>query len=166
MNEIPLTVVGTVVRDVTFTTTKAGTELANFRIASNNRRWNRVSGTWEDGDTSFLNVTCWRTLAQNVEASIRKGDPVVVTGRLRVREWSNEERSGISVDLEATSVGHDLSKGRGSFQRTKRGAQDSEGAAATALQQAAARAGVDPDLIDPELLEQGGSAVELEEGAA
>lgn len=166
MNEIPLTVVGTVVRDVAFSTTKAGTDLASFRIASNNRRWNRVSGVWEDGDTTFLNVTCWRSLAQNVAESVHKGDPVVVTGKLRVREWSNEERSGISVDLEATSVGHDLARGRSTFARLKREPAEEASTVRAELEQAAARAGVDPAAIDPELLEVDGRATEREPGAA
>ena len=171
MNEIPLTVVGTVVRDIAFNTTKSGANLASFRIACNNRRWNRLTSAWEDGDTTFLNVTCWRTLAQNVLASVRKGDPVVVTGRLKVREWSTEERNGISVDLEASAIGHDLSRGRAAFERMKRPAEASEspaeGAVSSAsaeLRQSAAAAGVNPELLDRDLLDR--EAVPQEEPAS
>ena len=160
MNEIPLTVVGTVVRDISFNTTKSGANLASFRIACNNRRWNRLTNAWEDGDTTFLNVTCWRTLAQNVLASVRKGDPVVVTGRLKVREWSTEERNGISVDLEASAIGHDLSRGRAAFERIKRSVDTAEVAgpeaspASAVLREAAAAAGVNHELLDRDLLER------------
>lgn len=169
MNEIPLTVVGTVVRDISFSTTKSGANFASFRLACNNRRWNRVSNAWEDGDTTFLNVTCWRLLAQNVLASVRKGDPVVVTGRLRVREWSNEERNGISVDLEATAVGHDLARGRSSFERFRRAVDSGEGGPSAASEQlirVAEAAGVNPALLDQDLLDRPAMPSDAQPGEA
>lgn len=67
-----------------------------------------------------MSVVTWRSLADNVGASIRKGDPVVVSGRLRVREWQSNGRQGTDVEIDATAIGHDLTRGVATFQRVKR----------------------------------------------
>ena len=121
MNEIHCTVIGNVVTEVRSATTRAGHHVATFRVASTTRRFNREAGRWEDLDTSFLTVACWRALADHVVESVGKGDPVVVVGRLRVREYVDSQgRSALSVEVEATSVGHDLGRGRSSFERVRR----------------------------------------------
>jgi single-strand DNA-binding protein len=121
MNEIHCTVIGNVVTDVRLAVTKTGHSVASFRMASTTRRLNRDTGRWEDVDTSFLNVTAWRSMAEHVAASVHKGDPVTVVGRLRVREYLDTQgRSSISVDVEATSVGHDLGRGVSTFERVRR----------------------------------------------
>ncbi len=121
MNEIHCTVVGNAVSDVRSAVTKTGHHVASFRMAATTRRFNRESNRWEDLDTSFLSVSCWRALADHVVASIHKGDPVVVVGRLRVREYVDSQgRAAISVEVEASSVGHDLGRGTSAFERTRR----------------------------------------------
>jgi single-strand DNA-binding protein len=121
MNEIHCTVIGNVVTDVRVAVTKMGHRVASFRMASTTRRLNRETGVWEDLDTSFLNVTAWRSLAEHVAMSVHKGDPVTVVGRLRVREYVDAQgRSSISVDVEATSIGHDLGRGVSTFERVRR----------------------------------------------
>ena len=120
MNEIPVTLVGNVVTDVGATTTPGGAELAWFRLASTPRHYDRALGRWVDGDTSYVRVSCWRHLARNVVVSVRKGDPVVVTGRLRVREWAREDRKGVAVEVDASAIGHDLSRGVSRFDRPAR----------------------------------------------
>jgi single-strand DNA-binding protein len=115
MNDIPITITGIAVTDAREIPTKTGTSGASFRLASNSRRFNKATNTWVDGDTSYLNINCWRTLAANVLECVHRGDPVVVTGRMRVREWTAGEKSGTSVEVDATSVGHDLARGVTSF---------------------------------------------------
>ena len=56
--------------------------VASFRLACTPRRFNRRTETWSDGPTQWYTVTCWRSLADNVARSLRRGDPVVVQGRL------------------------------------------------------------------------------------
>jgi len=94
--------------------------VCNFRVASTARRFDREQSTWIDGDSVFLRVTCWRQLAENVYASVRKGDPVVVTGRLATKPYEVEGQRRSSYELEATSVGFDLGRGTGSFTRAVR----------------------------------------------
>ena len=66
-------------------------------------------------------VKAWRGLARNVGASLHKADPVVVTGRLQVEEWQGGDGPRTSLVIEATSIGHDLSRGRSLFARTVEG---------------------------------------------
>ena len=92
-------------------------KITSFRIASNQRRFDRGRDRWVDGETNWYTVTAFRQLASNVANSVVKGDRVVVTGRLRIRDWENGEKSGTNVDVEADAVGHDLAWGTTSFTR-------------------------------------------------
>jgi single-strand DNA-binding protein len=108
-------VVGTPPRNIT---TAEGLIITSFRLASSQRRFDRQEQKWVDGDTNWYTVSAFRQLAVNTMRSIEKGNHVVVTGRLRVREWRSGERAGINVDVEADSMGHDLSWGTSTFSRT------------------------------------------------
>jgi single-strand DNA-binding protein len=125
MNETMITIVGNVATDLRFVRSERGTPLASFRLASTERRYDRGRGEWTDGRTSFVTVVCWRSLAENAAASLRKGDPVVVVGRLRVEPWEREDgRTGTSVEVVAHAIGHDLSRGTSAFRRTRRESGD------------------------------------------
>jgi single-strand DNA-binding protein len=102
------------------TTTKTNTLVANFRVASTSRRFDKDNNRWVDGDTLRVRVTCWRRLAENVGASIAVGDPVVVVGRLYTRDWTDSDNNPrISYEMEAVAVGHDLARGRTRLYRNK-----------------------------------------------
>lgn len=90
----------------------------SFRLASNQRYFDRRSSQWVAGDTNWYTVTAFRALAVNAAASVHKGDRVLVTGRLKVRRWESGEKSGLAVDVEADSIGHDLLWGTARFERT------------------------------------------------
>jgi single-strand DNA-binding protein len=101
--------------------------VANFKVASTSRRFDRTNNRWIDGDSLRVRVTCWRRLAEGVVASVKVGDPVIVTGRLYTREWSTENgERRTSYELEAVSVGHDLARGIGSFKRGRHSVSTSE----------------------------------------
>ena len=85
MNETTVTVIGNVVDEPQRRKTEAGISVTNFRVASTARRYDRQDGRWIDGDSLYLKVSCWRQLADNVDRSVVKGDPIVVTGRLYTR---------------------------------------------------------------------------------
>jgi single-strand DNA-binding protein len=118
-----VTVVGNAASDVRVQMTQSGVPLARFRIAVSPRRFDRGSEQWVSGDASFYTVQCWRGLAENVTSSIDKGDPLVVTGRLRVREWEREGRWWTATEIDAASVGHDLARGVAEFRRVGRPAR-------------------------------------------
>jgi single-strand DNA-binding protein len=97
--------------------------VANFRVACTPRRFNRKSGSWEDAPTQWYAVSAWRALADNCADSLHRGDPVVVHGRLNAAEWTNSEGAEMrTFEVEATMVGHDLSRGTSQFTRAAKAA--------------------------------------------
>ena len=115
MNETLVTMLGNVASAVSYTQTTGGVPVANFRLVATERRYDRAKGEWVDGDTHWVTVVAWRWLAANLVSSLSKGDPVVVSGRLRIREWEEGERRRSAVEIDARSVGHDLSRGTSAF---------------------------------------------------
>jgi single stranded DNA-binding protein len=120
MNETTVTVVGNLVDDPRMRTTESGIEVTSFRVASTSRRFDRETARWVDAASLFLNVTCWRALGVNVVASLEKGDPVVVHGRLFTRQYERDGQLRSAYELDALSVGPDLARGTANFQRTTR----------------------------------------------
>lgn len=117
MNEIQVTVLGNVAGEVSYGETSGGVPMANFRLGCTERRYDRQRECWVDGDTHWLTVTAWRALAVNLIGSLAKGDPVLVSGRLRMREWVEGEARRSRVEIDARSVGHDLTRGTSAFRR-------------------------------------------------
>lgn len=112
-----LAVTGLVASEPRSIVTSEGLAISSFRLASPQRHFNRTENQWVDGETNWYTVTLFRTLAENASASLRKGERVVVKGRLRLRQWEKEERTGLSAEIEADAIGHDLRWGRSSFTR-------------------------------------------------
>lgn len=103
-----ITVTGVVGTDPKHTVTSGGLAITSFRLASTRRVFDRAKGTWEDGETNWFTVSAFRQLASNASLSIRKGERLIVRGRLRLRAWETGEKSGTAVEIEADSIGHDL----------------------------------------------------------
>lgn len=134
MNEAFVTFQGWVGGDVTHRETQQG-NVANFRVGSTPRIRKR-NGDWVDGPTSWFSVSCWRALADHVRDSVHKGEPVLVHGRLRTDVWTREDgQSSTTYVVEATYVGHDLSRGTATFVRSTRAGADVDDEAETALRQ-------------------------------
>lgn len=117
MNETVVTVVGNAATDVVCREGAEGRQVARFRLAVPSRHWDRAGAMWVDGPTSFYTVWARRSLATNVAESVRTGEPLVVRGRLRIREEEYRGERRTSADIEATAVGHDLSRGTSVFRR-------------------------------------------------
>jgi single-strand DNA-binding protein len=117
--ETVVTVIGNVVDHPRMRRTEKGTEVAGFRIGSTARWFDREINQWVDGAKLFVSVTCWRQLGVNVVDSVRRGDPVVVSGRLSTREYEKDGQKRSAFELEATTVGHDLSRGSAIFHRLR-----------------------------------------------
>lgn len=98
--------------------TSEGLPITSFRLASSQRRFDRAQNRWIDADTNWYTVTAFRQLALNISGSIEKGERVIVTGRLRMREWTAGERAGTNIEIDADSIGHDLSWGTARFTRS------------------------------------------------
>lgn len=119
MQHIQVTLVGVVVSEV-FHFDQGAHEIASFRMVSRPRRFDVASGQAQEGEPSFLSVITRRALAAHVAQSITRGDPVVVTGRLRVREREVDGQTKVRVEVDANTVGHDLGRGTAVFTRTHR----------------------------------------------
>ncbi|MEU4444047.1 single-stranded DNA-binding protein [Actinosynnema sp. NPDC050801] len=107
-NESRVTICGNVASPISHSTVGTGFSRAKFRLFTAERVWDREQHTWEDGARMFLSVSCWRMLADNARASLNKGDPVVVTGRLTIKEKEYEGTVRPVVEIEATAIGPNL----------------------------------------------------------
>lgn len=113
MNDSIVTLRGWVGSEVTHRQPR-GISVANFRLGCTPRM--KRNGDWVDAETTWYSVSAWRTLADNVGSSVRKGDAVVVHGRLRTESWKRDDGDwSTTLVVDATSVGHDLSRGTSTF---------------------------------------------------
>ncbi len=132
----------------------SGTPVAKIRVGSTPRWLDRTTGEWRDGETSYYNVKCWRKLAENVTGSLRKGDMIFVRGKFRTRTWTDEQQhTRVELEVEADSVGHDMSFGWSHFNRGVHVPPESVRAQANGE---AARQDMAPDADDAEYDEYGG----------
>ena len=113
-----VTVTGLIATTPRHVVTGEGLPITSFRLASSQRRFDRATEKWVDASTNWYTVTAFRQLAINAVPSVTKGDRVVVSGRLRVRDWQNDDRTGTNVEIEAETIGHDLFWGTAVFTRT------------------------------------------------
>ncbi len=125
MTDTVIHLVGHVGTDVDYRRVGSGTDLSTFRIASTPRRWDRGQGAYVDGTTTWLSVQCWRALAVNVRDSVRRGDPLMVIGKLKTEEWTKDEIRHSRFILDAIAVGHDLNRGVSTFRKVARPAEAS-----------------------------------------
>ncbi|WP_198414440.1 single-stranded DNA-binding protein [Cryobacterium sp. Sr8] len=148
MTSDTMTLTGIVATTPRHLVTSSGLAITSFRLASGQRRFDRKRNAWVDADPNWYTVSSFRQLAHNVVASVRKGQHVVVTGRLRVRDWENADRNGTSVELEADAIGHDLTWCTTAYVR-------SAPAAAPAPRPATEQEDPEPDASEPGASEQG-----------
>jgi single-strand DNA-binding protein len=127
-----ITITGATAADPRFLITGEGVAIASFRFASTDRRFNKQTNAWEDGDTTWFTVSAFRVLAENVKTSIKKGERLIITGRLRIRDWEAGEKSGTDVEVEADAIGHDLTWGTTEFVKNPRENVVAEGVTETA----------------------------------
>ena len=119
--ETVITVVGNLVDDPELRFTPSGAAVANFRIASTPRSFNRQTNEWEDGEALFLSCSVWRQAAENVAESLQKGMRVVVQGRLKQRQYETREGEKRTViELDVDEVGPSLKYATAKVTRTTR----------------------------------------------
>jgi single-strand DNA-binding protein len=113
-----ITVTGLVATPPRHLVTSEGLPITSFRLASSQRRFDRSQERWVDGETNWYTITGFRQLAINAAASVKKGDRVVIVGKLKIRDWENGERSGTTIEIDAEALGHDLMWGSSAFIRS------------------------------------------------
>ncbi len=119
INEAQVFLAGYVATEPTFRTTSRGKPEAHMRVGYTPRRQDRDTGEWADGPSSFVSVKCWGKLADNVALCLRKGEPVVVMGRVQIRPYEKDGIQRQSVDVYASAIGYDLARGVAHFSRTR-----------------------------------------------
>jgi len=99
---------------------KTGAVVTSFRIVANERRFDKTTDQWVDSGMLRIRVSCWRRLAEHVAKSVNVGDPIFVFGRIYTREWKTEQGElRVSYEVDAETVGHDLSRGVTTFTKTR-----------------------------------------------
>jgi single-strand DNA-binding protein len=154
-----VTLVGFVAQDPIQRPTKNGVLVTDLRVGATPRVQDRLTNEWRDGDTSYYDVSCWRRLGDNVRASLRKGDPVMIKGKFRSRTFT--DKNGVSrtvIDIVADTVGHDLNRGVVNYLRQPRPAAVNGDPATGAPQDMADGREMpgDRDMIDDDAIEQFG----------
>ena len=154
-----VTLVGFVAQDPIQRPTKNGVLVTDLRVGATPRVQDRVTNEWRDGITSYYDVSCWRRLGENVRASLRKGDPVMIKGKFRSRTFT--DKNGVTrtvIDIVADSVGHDMNRGVANYLRQHRpAAADGDPATETSQDMTDDREmSEDRDMIDDEAIEQFG----------
>jgi single-strand DNA-binding protein len=120
--DTPITVVGNLVADPELRFTPSGQPVATFRVASTPRMRDNATGEWKDGDSLFLSCNVWRQAAENVAESLQRGMRVVVTGRLRQRNYETKEGEKRTVyEVEVDDVGPSLRNASAKVNKVSRG---------------------------------------------
>ncbi|MDQ1683419.1 MAG: single-strand DNA-binding protein [Frankiaceae bacterium] len=152
--EPSITMTGNLVADPIRRVTATGVVVTRLRIASNHRKFDRDRGEWISADPVYLDVNCWRQLGDNVAASLKKGDSVLVSGRLTMREYDDAHGGPRrqSYAIEAMSVSPDLCRYVTMLARPTRDPQavtDTPAATATATVVEEAAETTEPDIATP-----------------
>jgi single-strand DNA-binding protein len=120
--DTPITVVGNLVADPELRFTASGQPVATFRVASTPRIMDRQTNEWKDGDSLFLSCNVWRQAAENVAESLQRGMRVIVTGRLKQRNYETKEGEKRTVyEVEVDDVGPSLRNASAKVNRASRG---------------------------------------------
>jgi single-strand DNA-binding protein len=119
--ETVITIVGNLVDDPELRFTPSGAAVANFRIASTPRTFDRQTNEWKDGDALFLSCSVWRQAAENVAESLQRGMRVVVQGRLKSRQYETREGEKRTVfEIDVDEVGPSLKYATAKVTKTTR----------------------------------------------
>lgn len=102
------TVSGNLTADPELRFTQNGVPVVNFNIAHTPRV--KSGDEWTDGETTYFRCTAWRSLAENVAETLKRGDNVLVVGQLKTRKYTNRDNvENLSIEIEASNVGPSLS---------------------------------------------------------
>ena len=122
-----ITLVGNIASDVELRFTPSGAPVANFRVASTPRTFNKTTNQWEDGEAMFLTCNVWRQAAENASQSLAKGMRVIVQGRLKARTFQNREGENRTVfEIDVDEVGPSLTFATATVNRVDRNAQPNQ----------------------------------------
>lgn len=107
-----VTIAGNLTRDPEVKFLQSGTAVANLRVASSDRKRDDA-GNWTNGDPCFLDVEVWRETGETAANTLKKGDPVVIVGRLRMRTYTKQDGTEVTAyTVEADEIAPSLRPAR------------------------------------------------------
>lgn len=116
-----ITISGNLTRDPEVKFLPTGTAVTNLRVAASDRKRDE-NGNWTDGDPCYLDVTVWRQTGENVAESLKQGDGVLLSGRLRMRSYTNKSGAEVTVyEVEADDIAPSLKRATASVSRRSGG---------------------------------------------
>lgn len=115
-----IVIAGNIGTDPVKNETRNGKAVVNFRVATSYNYLDQRTGEWVETPSSWYAVSAFGNIAEHAKASLHCGDPVIVVGRLKVREWEAGGKKGVDAEITADSIGHDLSWGTSAFVRRQR----------------------------------------------
>lgn len=122
MNETQITLVGNLVDDVELRFTPSSVAVAKFRVASTPRYLDKNTNEWKDADSLFLSCQIWRQAAENVAASLGKGMRVILSGRLKQRNYEKDGQKRTVFEVEVDEIGPALSNATAKVEKVSRSA--------------------------------------------
>ena len=85
-----------------------GAPVANFTVACNSQK-KQADGSWQEVGSQLFSVAAWRQLASAALNNLRKGTPVVVSGRLSFRSFTTKDgREVTALEIDADDIGYSL----------------------------------------------------------
>lgn len=100
-----MTISGRLTADPQLRFIPSGDAVASFTVAQNDRRYDKATNQWVDGEALFLKVEAWRQLGEGAAEQLRKGDAVVVVGTLKPDNWEKDGQKRIGFKLVAEDIG-------------------------------------------------------------
>lgn len=106
---MPIHIVGNITADPELRYTQSGLPVTGFTVAVNERKFNRETNEWTDGDTTFVRCSVWREMAEQVAASLTKGARVMVSGKIALQEYETKDGTkGAALEMQVDEVGPSL----------------------------------------------------------
>ncbi len=111
---------GNLTRDPEVRRLANGMPVTRVTVAVNDSRFNRNTNSWEHVNTSFFNLTCWRSLADRAAEDLRRGDPVYFAGRLQVKRYQKHDGNwDAACDVDVDAIGPDLRRAKVELKRPR-----------------------------------------------
>lgn len=84
---------------------KSGDAVVSFTVAQNDRKYDKATGQWVDGEPLFMKVEAWRLIAEGAADQLHKGDAVVVIGVLKPDNWEKDGQKRQGFKIVADEIG-------------------------------------------------------------
>lgn len=119
-----ITVIGNIATPPERKVTASGLVITSFRLATNDSRFDRQTNAWIDGEPNYFSVSIFRALAENAYYSLHRGERIIVSGKLRIKQWETATTKGWTAEIDAEAVGHDLQFGTTRFDKAPKRATE------------------------------------------